>query len=117
MKTFSIRHSAFAILLVLCASSAFAKDFLISDPRYAVYAPRPDYPLVARQQKITGSGVVRMKINSAGQTKSVGMAQSTGSPILDRAAIEAFRRWRFKPGAFKDWARCPITFTMSGAQY
>lgn len=43
------------------------------------------------------------------------MAPSTGNAILDRAAIDAFRKWRFKPGTVSH-VRSPITFTMMGEQ-
>ena len=83
----------------------------------AISAPRPEYPYEARRSKITGSGVCVMTIDTAsGAVTSATMAQSTGNPILDNAAVSAFRRWRFKPGGFSK-VRTPITFTMSGAQY
>jgi TonB family protein len=41
------------------------------------------------------------------------MAQSTGSVILDAAAMAAFRQWCFKPGTVK-MARIPITFAVGG---
>jgi protein TonB len=84
--------------------------------KLALFAPRPEYPFVARQRKITGSGVVVVKVDATGIVTSATMRQSTGSPILDRAATSGFRRWRFKPGrAF--WFRSPITFTMSGYNF
>lgn len=83
----------------------------------AVSAPRPEYPYEARRSKTTGSGVCVMNVDtSSGAVTSADMAQSTGSPILDNAAVSAFRRWRFKPGTVSR-VRTPITFTMSGAQY
>jgi TonB family protein len=66
---------------------------------FAVSAPRPEYPYEVRSRKITGSGVVLMIIDvPSGSVTEASMVQSTGSPILDNAAISAFRRWRFKPG-------------------
>jgi len=43
------------------------------------------------------------------------MAPSTGSPILDDAALSAFRRWRFAPGTVAQM-KSPITFTMFGGR-
>jgi len=51
---------------------------------------------------------------ATGKVTSCRMAQSTGSDILDRAAINAFSQWRFKPGTVKE-VRIPITFTRSGS--
>jgi TonB family protein len=83
----------------------------------ALIAPRPEYPFEARRQKLTGSGVVSFKIDSAsGSVLDVTMAQSTGSAILDNAAISGFRRWRFKPGT-PARVQTAITFTLTGAAY
>lgn len=83
----------------------------------ALSAPRPEYPYEARRQRITGSGIVAMKVDPVtGMVTEVSMWQSTGSPYLDNAALTGFRRWRFKPGtAFK--IKSPITYTQTGAAY
>lgn len=73
-----------------------------------------EYPYAARRARITGSGVGVMEIDrTTGKVKSAYMAPSTGSPILDNAALFSFRRWRFKPGTVSK-AKIPITFTTSG---
>ena len=82
-----------------------------------VFAPRPEYPYAARRQKITGSGVALIVVDSvSGTVLEVSMRQSAGSPILDDAAIAGLKRWRFKPGTASK-IRCPITFTLTGATY
>jgi TonB family C-terminal domain len=81
----------------------------------AVYAPRPAYPLDARRNRYTGSGVALLKIdNRTGYVTSATMLKSIGHKILDDAVLAAFRRWRFKPGGV-DKVRVPIAFTMRGA--
>ena len=83
----------------------------------ALTAPRPEYPYEARRQRITGNGIVAMTIDPVtGRVIDVVMEASTGSSVLDNAAMTGFRRWRFKPGTISR-AKTPITFTMSGAQY
>jgi protein TonB len=83
----------------------------------ALSAPRPEYPYEARRSRITGSGVAAISVDFAsGDVSNVVMEQSTGSPVLDNAAVTAFRRWRFKPGTVSR-LRTPITFTLTGAQY
>ncbi len=49
---------------------------------------------------------------STGNVKRVYMAIGTGSPILDKAATDAFRHWRFKPGVVSR-VKTPITFSMA----
>lgn len=81
----------------------------------AVYAPRPQYPYEARARRIAGAGVAVLAIDlNTGVVTKAEMAKSTGNPILDNAALSAFRQWRFKPGTV--WkVRIPITFTMRGS--
>ena len=83
----------------------------------AVSAPRPEYPYEARRQKIMGDGVVAITIDpETGHVINVSMSRSTGSPVLDNAALSGFRRWRFKPGTVST-VTCPITFTLVGSSY
>jgi TonB family protein len=83
----------------------------------ALSGPRPAYPYEARRQKITGSGVAVMTVNPAtGDVIDAVMQESTGSLVLDNAAVAAFRKWRFKAGT-GPMVKSPITFTLTGAQY
>jgi TonB family protein len=98
--------------------TASAGSITLSTARAVVLsAPRPEYPYEARRQRITGSGVVLLKVDSAsGNVADVSMWQSTGSPVLDNATVTAFKRWRFKPGTVSR-VKSPITYTMTGAAY
>ena len=82
----------------------------------ATYAPRPQYPYEARSRHVVGSGVCVVEVSPSGSATGASMASSTGNPILDNAALSAFRQWRFKPGSVSK-VKIPITFTMTGAQY
>jgi periplasmic protein TonB len=83
----------------------------------ATYAPRPQYPYQARSRNITGRGVCVVEVDpGSGSVTSASMASRIGNPVLDKAALSAFRQWRFKPGSVSK-VRIPITFTMTGAQY
>jgi TonB family protein len=82
----------------------------------ALTAPRLEYPYEARRQKITGSGIAALTVDPlSGSVTSVMMEVSTGSPVLDNAAVTGCHRWRFKPGVSK--VKLPITYTLTGAQY
>jgi len=82
-----------------------------------MYAPRPVYPYEARRHRITGSGIALLIIDPTdGDVTAVQMAQSCGNAILDNATLEAFRRWRFKPGTAPT-VQVPITYTLTGASY
>ena len=83
----------------------------------AINSPRPPYPYEARSKRITGSGIITATVDPAsGSVTDASVTQSTGSPILDDAAVSTFRRWRFRPGSVSK-VRIPITFTFTGASY
>lgn len=83
----------------------------------AINSPRPQYPYEARSRHITGSGVCVVTVDpGSGNVTGASMTQSIGNPILDNAALSAFREWRFRPGTVSQ-VRIPITFTMTGAAY
>jgi TonB family protein len=89
----------------------------LSGRALAVYAARPQYPAEARSKRWTGTGIVRVDVDrETGQVTSARMLQSTGHQILDEAALNAFRQWRFRPGTVSH-VQIPITFTMTGAVY
>jgi len=83
----------------------------------AINSPRPPYPYEARSKRITGSGVIVATVDpGSGSVTDASVAKSTGSSILDDAAVSAFRRWRFRPGSVSK-VNIPITFTLTGASY
>ena len=78
------------------------------------YAPRPDYPKLARNQRLEGSGVAEIQIKPDGSVRSVNMLRSTGQKILDGAAMGGFSRWLFRPHSLKV-VRIPIQYRMSSS--
>ena len=80
---------------------------------FALSAPWPEYPSVARQNGITGDGVALMMIDPRrGSVTQVSMLKSTGNPSLDDAAMRSFRRWRFRPGSISR-LKAPVTFRLT----
>ena len=81
----------------------------------AIYAPKPEYPAEARLKHLTGSGVVVLDVDvPSGRVINARMLQSTGHWILDNAALDAFRKWRFQPGKAAPQAKIPINYSMTG---
>jgi TonB family protein len=69
-----------------------------------------EYPFEARRSKIRGSGIVVAEVAfKTGIVTVVRMEKSTGSRILDQAALDAFRQWKFKPGTVRRF-RVPVKF-------
>jgi len=82
----------------------------------AIYAPKPDYPAEARARHLTGSGIVMLDVDVAtGKVVSARMLQSMGHKVIDDAALDAFRRWRFKPGRAAPHIKIPIRYTLNGS--
>jgi TonB family protein len=76
-------------------------------------APRPpsfEYPVVAQRKRITGSGLFVAHIDTAkGKVTSVDVLQSTGSKILDDAAVRGLMKWRVWPNRISK-VRVPVSF-------
>jgi TonB family protein len=82
-----------------------------------MYAPRPAYPYEARRQRLTGSGIALLTVDPVvGSVTSVWMTQSCGNTMLDKATLDAFRRWRFKSRTVVN-VEVPITYTLTGVSY
>lgn len=59
--------------------------------------PAPRYPSRALRRGDSGTVRVRVEVGPDGRPSQVSVAQPSGSRDLDRAAVEAVRRWRFHP--------------------
>lgn len=59
--------------------------------------PAPDYPGRALRSGEAGTVLVLAHIGPDGVPTATEVAQSSGSRDLDRAALQAVRRWRFEP--------------------
>ncbi|MBK6333013.1 MAG: energy transducer TonB [Thermomonas sp.] len=62
-----------------------------------VSRPPPRYPPEALRRNIGGSVRVQATVAADGSVERLDLAQSSGNRDLDRAALEAVRRWRFQP--------------------
>jgi protein TonB len=60
------------------------------------YVP-PEYPKDALKRDIGGEVRVRFTLDADGKVKSAEVVNSTPADVFDRAALDAVRRWRFKP--------------------
>ena len=97
--------SAVAAFAEATPRSAFSKAKAL-----ASYAPRPEIPAEARAKHLSGAGVCVVYVRPDGTVYRAEMLQSTGQPILDKVSIDAFSKWRFKPGTVKR-VKIPIRYT------
>jgi protein TonB len=59
--------------------------------------PKPPYPPIAKRLHIQGTVLVRALVNPAGSPENVELARSSGSEVLDEAALKAVMGWKFVP--------------------
>lgn len=73
-------------------SSPIAVGSLIN---YATQKSSPVYPPMARNMRLTGVVKVELMIDESGQVAQV--QNTSGPPMLQRAATDAAKKWKFKP--------------------
>jgi protein TonB len=73
----------------------------------------PDYPEAARKARIEGVVILEAVITAQGGVEDVRVVHSAGL-LLDSAAAEAVRRWRYRPGTLNGRAvRTLLTVNVS----
>ncbi|MFI5304674.1 MAG: energy transducer TonB [Nitrospiria bacterium] len=77
----------------------------------------PVYPPIAKRMRIEGSVRLRVFVSSAGLPKEIEIVQSSGSTILDDAAVKAVQNWSFVPAKkgtdpVAAWVEIPIKFSL-----
>ncbi len=60
--------------------------------------PPPDYPWLARRRGWQGVVAIFVHVDSGGGVTAAAVARSSGHDVLDQAALEAVRGWRFRGG-------------------
>ncbi|MFL6531433.1 MAG: energy transducer TonB [Chthoniobacterales bacterium] len=117
MTTRLARLFCLTILLAIASQpilAVVAADLVMTEAMAkaaATAAPPPHYPLEALRKLWIGAGIYLLKIDSAtGRVTDVKVERTTGHATLDKAAVDAFQRWHFRPGTLSA-ARIPVTFT------
>ena len=75
--------------VVLDAEPDYKADYLNN--------PRPPYPMVARRMGYHGKVVLDVEVLAEGKAGDVKVHQSSGYDILDNAALQTVKTWRFTP--------------------
>lgn len=83
--------------------------------------PPPRYPSVARSRGHEGRVLIRVSVLGNGRVGSARVAKSSGHGVLDRAALKAVKRWRFKPALragkpVTTTLTVPVTFRLEGGR-
>lgn len=82
-----------------------------------IYKPQPLYPPIARAGRIQGEVVLRAIISKSGTIEN--LEAMSGPPLLIPAAVEAVKRWRYRPYVLNGEpveveTRVTVNFILSG---
>jgi protein TonB len=61
----------------------------------------PTYPPLARARGLEGRVILTAVVDQQGRVEAA-ITVTQSMPLLDAAAVEAFRQWRFEPGRDRD---------------
>lgn len=84
-----------------------------------LHNPKPPYPLAARRRGIEGRVLLTAHVRADGGCTEVQLKRSSGSSLLDNAALGTVRLWRFVPAqrgntAIDSWVDVPVSFRLEG---
>jgi protein TonB len=80
--------------------------------------PAPTYPALARRLGQEGTVLLRVDVDAKGKPTRVTVQKSSGFSLLDTTAIQAVKRWKFKPAQVAFFTvgstvDVPITFRLA----
>ena len=83
--------------------------------------PQPHYPDSARREGKQGRVLLRVLVDEAGRSKVIEVNTSSGHDMLDQAATDALKKWRFVPARasgkpVETWVKVPIEFQLSNVK-
>jgi len=83
-----------------------------------LHNPPPLYPNAARRRGFEGRVLLHVEVMAAGRCGHIEVQQSSGHDILDTAAVEAVKEWRFIPATHfgfpvTRWMHIPIRFELT----
>jgi periplasmic protein TonB len=91
---------------------------LSAKPRYRTN-PKPDYPIPSRRRGEEGIVLLNVVVQPDGTPAAISLNRSCGHPLLDRAALDAVRRWTFEPARtagvpVSSLVVIPVRFSLDG---
>jgi TonB family protein len=84
-----------------------------------VGGPPPEYPALARQLHQEGRAYVHVLLDRDGSVMQARLAKSSGYDLLDQAAEEGAKKFRFSPAmqgerSVRVWVAVPVDFQLEG---
>lgn len=98
-----------------------SSDYVGPKPASHMNNPKPAYPSLAIRRQWEGKVSLRVFVKASGTVGEVQIASSSGHEILDEAAVEAVRQWRFVPAkrggqAVDSWVTFPINWNLENSR-
>jgi protein TonB len=59
--------------------------------------PAPKYPAAARRLRLQGTATLRVLVSAEGRPMTVTLQKTSGTRVLDEAALDAVQQWSFVP--------------------
>lgn len=96
-------------------------EVLSRKPSFREPPRQPNYPSQARRRNQQGVVLVEVRLDERGQQRSLNVLRSSGVDSLDRAALEAVAKWRFRPEttggqAVPSRVQIPIQFALTASR-
>ena len=96
-------------------------EVLSRKPSFSEPPRQPNYPSQARRRNQQGVVLVEVRLDERGQQRSLNVLRSSGVDSLDRAALEAVAKWRFRPEttggqAVPSRVQIPIQFALTASR-
>jgi protein TonB len=85
-----------ALVVLGCACTVAVRAETKTEPPVPVRTVPPAYPGELRREGVSGVVMVKCQIDSQGNVTDTEVEKST-NPAFERPAMEAVRRWKFKP--------------------
>ena len=96
-----------------------ANTFVQADSRpFALDNPKPVYPSSARRRGMQGMVLLQVNVSDEGAVTGIHIMRSSGFRVLDVAALNSVKRWRFMPARQGDSnvassVQVPIRFVLN----
>jgi TonB family protein len=107
----TLTSALISLALLTAASAQEIRQSSTGLKARTTYAPRPIVPAEARARGLKGAGVCVVYLRPDGTVERAEMNPSTGEPLLDKASIEAFSRWKFATPVTVKKLKIPIRYT------
>lgn len=100
------------------------KEILVTEPIFDadfLHNPAPSYPIFAQRRQQQGTVLLRVKVSIEGKPETIELNKSSGFKLLDEAAQNTVKTWRFVPAkhgnnAISAWVIVPIQFRLNNHQ-